>query len=101
MDEPSAKARAVLDVVERIPPGSVMTYGDVAACAGLGSARFVGHVLARWGDEVPWQRVVMADGSFAKHLALEQLALLRTEGTPLADDQWHVTHVDLTRARFT
>lgn len=55
MDEPSAKAQAVLDIVETIPAGSVMSYGDVAAGAGLGSARFVGHVLARWGDEVPWR----------------------------------------------
>ncbi len=97
MAGPSAKARAVLDVVETIPAGSVMSYGDVAACAGLGSARFVGHVLARWGDEVPWQRVVMADGSCAKHLAPEQLALLRAECTPLVVD---ATRVDMALARF-
>jgi alkylated DNA nucleotide flippase Atl1 len=95
--EPSAKVQAVLDVVEAIPCGSVMSYGDVADCAGLGSARFVGHVLARWGDEVPWQRVVMADGSCARHLAVEQLALLRGERTPLAADG---RRVDMVRARF-
>jgi alkylated DNA nucleotide flippase Atl1 len=98
MDEPSPRAQAVLDVVESIPAGSVMTYGDVAACAGLGSARFVGHVLARFGDEVPWQRVVMADGSFARHLAVEQAALLRAESTPLAD---HGGRVDMAKARLT
>jgi alkylated DNA nucleotide flippase Atl1 len=98
MAEPSAKARAVLDVVDLIPEGSVMSYGDVAACAGLGSARYVGHVLARFGDEVPWHRVVMADGSFATHLALEQAALLRGEATPLAPDG---ARVDMRRARFT
>jgi alkylated DNA nucleotide flippase Atl1 len=97
MDEPSAKARAVLDVVEMIPAGSVMSYGDVADCAGLGSARFVGHVLARWGDEVPWQRVVMSDGSFAEHLAVEQSALLRAEGTALTLDN---KRVDMRLARF-
>ena len=72
MNDPSPKARAILDVVEMIPAGSVMAYGDVAACAGVGSARYVGHVLARYGHEVPWHRVVMADGSFARHLADEQ-----------------------------
>jgi alkylated DNA nucleotide flippase Atl1 len=97
MAEPSAKVQAVLVVVDSIPAGSVMSYGDVAACAGLGSARFVGHVLARWGDEVPWQRVVMADGSCAEHLAVEQLALLRGEHTPLVADG---RRVDMTRARF-
>ncbi len=97
MDEPSPKARAVLDIVETIPAGSVMSYGDVAACAGLGSARFVGHVLARFGDDVPWHRVVMSDGSFARHLAVEQAALLRREATPLTGDG---TRVDMARARF-
>jgi alkylated DNA nucleotide flippase Atl1 len=97
MDEPSAKAQVVLDFVATIPAGSVMSYGDVAACAGLGSARFVGHVLSRFGDEVPWQRVVMSDGSFARHLALEQSALLRSEATPLAPDG---TRVDMARARL-
>jgi methylated-DNA-protein-cysteine methyltransferase-like protein len=97
MDEPSAKAQAVLDVVDTIPTGSVMSYGDVAACAGLGSPRFVGHVLARFGDEVPWHRVVMADGSFTPHLAVEQLSLLRAERTPLTAD---AARADMTRARF-
>jgi alkylated DNA nucleotide flippase Atl1 len=97
VDEPSPKAQAVLDIVDMIPAGSVMSYGDVAACAGLGSARFVGHVLARFGDEVPWQRVVMADGSFARHLAVEQAALLRAEATPLAH---HGDRVDMARARM-
>lgn len=97
MTEPPPKARAVLDVVETIPEGSVMSYGDVAACAGLGSPRFVGHVLARFGDAVPWHRVVMADGSFAPHLALEQASRLRAERTPLTAD---ASRADMTRARF-
>jgi methylated-DNA-protein-cysteine methyltransferase-like protein len=80
-----------------IPAGSVMTYGDVAAAAGLGSPRFVGHVLARFGDEVPWHRVVMADGSFARHLVPEQPSLLRAEGTPLSAAG---TAVDMARARL-
>jgi methylated-DNA-protein-cysteine methyltransferase related protein len=98
IDEPSAPAQAVLDVVDTIPAGSVMSYGDVAAWAGLRSPRYVGHVLARFGDEVVWQRVVMADGSCAKHLADEQLAFLRAERTPLVADG---TRVDMTLARLT
>jgi methylated-DNA-protein-cysteine methyltransferase-like protein len=97
VDAPSPKARAVLDVVDGIPTGSVMSYGDVAAWAGVGSPRFVGHVLARFGDEVPWHRVVMADGSCARHLLVEQLAFLRAERTPLTDDG---RRVDMARARL-
>ncbi|MGH9016772.1 MAG: MGMT family protein [Acidimicrobiales bacterium] len=97
VDQPSPRVLAVLDVVVQIPAGAVMTYGDVAACAGLGSARFVGRVLAHFGDGVPWQRVVMADGSCAAHLVDEQLAFLRHDGTALTGDG---RRVDLARARL-
>ena len=43
MDEQAAR---VLAVVRRIPPGRVLTYGDVAAlAAGDATARDVGQVL--------------------------------------------------------
>jgi alkylated DNA nucleotide flippase Atl1 len=90
-------ARAVLDVVDRIPPGSVMSYGDIADYLGRGSPRGVGLVLARWGEEVPWHRVVKADGAPAPPLALEQLRLLREDGTPLVADG---LRVDMRRARW-
>jgi methylated-DNA-protein-cysteine methyltransferase related protein len=53
-------------VVQAIPRGRVASYGDVAREAGLGRrARFVGQVLARLppGSDVPWHRVLRADGS--------------------------------------
>jgi alkylated DNA nucleotide flippase Atl1 len=96
-DDLSPKARAVLDIVAVIPAGAVMSYGDVAAVSGIGSPRYVGYVLSRYGDGVPWQRVVMSDGSFAHHLVVEQAELLRAERTPLSSDG---TRVDMTRARF-
>lgn len=55
-------AGAVLAIVDDIPPGRVMTYGDVAAALGSRGARAVGRVLAREGGSVPWWRVVRADG---------------------------------------
>jgi methylated-DNA-protein-cysteine methyltransferase-like protein len=97
-NEPSAKARAVLDIVEMIPSGAVMSYGDVAAVSGLRSPRYVGYVLSRYGDAVPWHRVVMSDGSFARHLAIAQAQLLRAERTPLSADG---TRADMTRARLS
>lgn len=56
-------AERVLEVAERIPPGRVMTYGDVAEWLGVGGPRQVGRVMALYGGAVPWWRVVRADGS--------------------------------------
>ena len=53
---------AVLAVVADIPPGHVMTYGDVAATLGSRGARAVGQVMSRYGHIVPWWRVVRAGG---------------------------------------
>lgn len=83
--------RRVLDVVDAIPAGSVRSYGAVARAAGIASPRTVGRILARYGGEVPWHRVVRADGTVAGHLASEQLARLRAEGVTIADGR-----VDLT-----
>jgi methylated-DNA-protein-cysteine methyltransferase related protein len=70
-------------VVAAIPAGSVLAYGQVAARAGLpGRARLVGRILAEDGDDLPWHRVLRADGTAAPHLAAEQLARLRDEGVP-------------------
>jgi methylated-DNA-protein-cysteine methyltransferase related protein len=67
----------VLARVRSIPPGRVTTYGDLAP----GAPRFAGGVLAACADpEVPWQRVVRADGSLAK--GEPQRKLLEAEGVP-------------------
>ena len=90
-------ADRVLAVVERIPTGRVMTYGDVAEYLGESSARGVGRVLARSGGEVAWQRVVLSTGAPAPGHESRALALLRAERTPLSGDG---TRVDLRRARW-
>lgn len=74
----------VREIVAAIPAGAVLSYGDVAARAGLRSARLVGRILAEDGHDLPWHRVLRADGTPAAHLATEQLARLRAEGV-LAD----------------
>ncbi len=90
-------AEAVLALVERIPEGKVLSYGDVAELVGTRSARFVGQVMARDGGGVPWHRVVMASGAPAPHHGAEQLALLVDEGVWLTADR---TRVDMSRARW-
>ena len=77
----------MLDAVERIPRGRVMSYGDVAEYVGPRAPRAVGEVLRRWGEEVPWHRVVHADGTPAPHKAGEQLRLLAAEGVPVKGDR--------------
>lgn len=73
----------VLEVVEAIPPGKVMSYGDVAAVLGSRAARAVGTVMARYGNEVPWWRVVRSDGRPALGHEDRALAHFEAEGTPL------------------
>ena len=78
-------AERVREVILAIPPGSVLSYGEVAARAGVSSARQVGRLLAEDGQDLPWHRVLRANGSCAPHLAAEQLARLRAEGVTVVD----------------
>ncbi len=95
MPEGSGFSAQVLAAVAEIPPGKVMTYGDVAEYAGIRSARTVGRVLAADGDLVPWHRVLRADGSLAEHLYTEQRQRLLAEGVRFRGDR-----VDLTAHRW-
>jgi alkylated DNA nucleotide flippase Atl1 len=88
-------AELVLTVVERIPPGKVATYGDIAEIVGRGGPRQVGNVMAQFGGGVPWWRVVRADGRPARSLEERGLRLLRADKTPLKGDR-----VDLAQARI-
>lgn len=74
----------IREVVLGIPRGETSTYGQVAALAGLpGRSRLVGRILAEDGHDLPWHRVLRADGSCAPHIAQEQSARLRVEGVLL------------------
>ena len=90
----------VLEVVDSIPDGSVMTYGDVAAALGSRAARAVGQVMAQCGPDVPWWRVVRASGHPAVNLEARALEHYRSESTPL---KWsgEVYRVDLAVARHS
>ncbi|MGK2875639.1 MAG: MGMT family protein [Nocardioides sp.] len=75
-------AEDVLELVERIPPGKVLTYGRIAEFLGRGGARGVGGVMARDGHGVAWWRVVRADGTLPAHLVLDAQEHWELEGTP-------------------
>jgi methylated-DNA-protein-cysteine methyltransferase-like protein len=68
-------------VVADLEVGEVVSYGEVARRAGRsGAARAVGAFLAEHGDDLPWWRVIRADGSLADHKVREQERRLRAEG---------------------
>ena len=83
MDEGEVIRRA-----SSVPRGHVTTSGDLSP----GSPRYAGAVMARCHDpDVPWQRVVRADGTLAK--ADRQRRLLEQEGVPFRGSR-----VDMRRA---
>ncbi|MCU1471628.1 MAG: DNA-binding protein [Glaciihabitans sp.] len=91
----------VLEVVESIPEGKVMSYGDVAAAIGSRAARGVGQVMAYYGGDVPWWRVVRASGHPAADHEARALEYFRAESTPLRWSAGGVFRVDLANARWT
>jgi len=71
-----------MDLIREIPPGFVRTYGDVSP----GAPRFAGAVLFECDDpDLPWWRVVRADGSLAK--GARQRRHLVAEGVPFRGER--------------
>lgn len=81
----------ILAAVRAIPRGQVAGYGEVARRAGLPKrARMVAGVLSRNIDpELPWHRVLRADGRIAfaegSEGFREQARRLRAEGVVVKD----------------
>jgi methylated-DNA-protein-cysteine methyltransferase related protein len=71
------RARQVLRRARSVPEGFVTTYGDLCPEA----PRFAGAVMSAYDrPDVPWHRIVRADGSLAK--GQRQRRLLEAEGVP-------------------
>lgn len=92
-------AASVLDVVDSIPPGRVMSYGDIAEFVGQGGPRQVGRVMATYGGGVPWWRVIHSDGTPPPGHEVAALKRYQAEGTPLRSGRDPV-RVDMRRARW-
>jgi alkylated DNA nucleotide flippase Atl1 len=89
-------AGRMLELVATIPAGRVATYGDIAAAAGSPSPRLAGRVLAELSDDdVPWYRVLRANGTFAPQVAARQAELLRAEGVEVSGER-----IQLRRYRY-
>ena len=84
------REEAIIELIRAIPEGFVRTYGDVSP----GAPRLAGAVLSQThAADVPWHRVVRADGSLAK--GDRQRRLLEHEGVPFEGErvQMRVAHI--------
>ena len=92
VDEQSYREK-VYEIVRQIPPGKVMTYGQIADLLGEGyTARTVGYVMhAAQTASVPWQRVINSQGgcSTAKLTVPHNLqqSLLEHEGVVFKNEK--------------
>jgi methylated-DNA-protein-cysteine methyltransferase-like protein len=100
---------AVYRLVRRVPRGQVVTYGQVAVMVGHDrAARAVGGAMRQCPDDVPWHRVVNAQGGISRRrqssgmltqrIRLEQEGVrLRRGRVPLARYQWESPRRVVTR----
>ena len=91
---------AVYRLVRRVPRGQVVTYGQVAVMVGRDrAARAVGGAMRQCPGDVPWHRVVNAQGGISRRrqssgmltqrIRLEQEGVtLRRGRVPLARYRW-------------
>lgn len=85
-----AEVRAM---VMSIPPGSVAAYGEIGRALGI-SPRQAGRAVSLLDDDVPWWRVVYANGTPATCHEGGARALLEADGVPFRDGR-----VDMVRIR--
>jgi methylated-DNA-protein-cysteine methyltransferase-like protein len=73
----------VWQLVNAIPKGSVATYGQIAAMAGVPQqSRLVGRILSRLpkGSKIPWHRVMNSQGKISNPNPTRQQNRLEAEG---------------------
>ena len=91
--------KRVIEVIRDIPPGTVMSYGQVAASAGSPrAARQVVRILHSMSGKygLPWHRVINAKGEIALQEPMHrdlQISMLEEEGVEVSRGG----KVDLTR----
>ncbi len=100
----SPSYKKIYDVVAKIPPGKVATYGQVAELAGMkGHARFVGYALHSLPQNsiLPWHRVINRLGKISYAISRNtydnlQKRLLESEGVRFDPEG----KIDLNRFRW-
>ncbi|MDU9410704.1 MGMT family protein [Pseudomonas sp. zfem005] len=96
---PEMRRQALYLTLAQVPPGKVVSYGQLGEMAGLGrAARWVGRTLSQLPDDtrLPWHRVIAAGGRLSLLAGSpsgdEQRARLRAEGVFI-----HNERVDMRR----
>ncbi|MDA7089033.1 MGMT family protein [Pseudomonas sp. SA3-5] len=89
-----ARREALYMALAQVPPGRVVSYGQLAELAGLGrAARWVGRSLSQLpqGTTLPWHRVIAASGRLSLPAGsvsgAEQRQRLRAEGVLVIHDR--------------
>lgn len=77
---------AVLAVVELVPSGTAVAYGDVAELLAAGGPRQIGSVMSHYGGGVSWWRILKASGQAPEGHEARALRHYLAEGTPLVGD---------------
>jgi alkylated DNA nucleotide flippase Atl1 len=90
-------ARRVRSLVATIPPGMVLTYGDIAELLEQGGPRQIGAARATHSTGITWWRVVNASGLLPPRLRGEAARHYAEEGTPYDPS---LERVNLRRARW-
>jgi methylated-DNA-protein-cysteine methyltransferase-like protein len=97
--DPEAYYEQVWNLVRQVPQGKVATYGQIAQMlpppAGVEpeayqafSPRWVGSAMAACPNDVPWQRVINAQGKISRRPGAErQRHLLEREGIVFVKDR--------------
>lgn len=80
-----SKYHQINAIVRKVPQGKVATYGQIAGYVERCTPRMVGYAMAALTeDDVPWQRIVNAQGGISPRAdgdgALIQRRLLEAEG---------------------
>lgn len=74
---------AVHQLARMIPPGRVLSYGDIAELLGSGGPRQVGKAMQHTDDTIPWWRVIRSNGSITEALAEQAANHWRQERTAM------------------
>lgn len=80
--------KQVYNIVEQIPYGMVVSYGQIARILGRPhAAREVGWAMRCCPDGLPWQRVVLKDGTIAGGACADmRRTVLKSEGVAFLPD---------------
>lgn len=80
--------KEVYRLVEQVPCGKVVSYGQIAWRLGQPrAARQVGWAMRCCPEQLPWQRVVKADGTVAGGMYADlRRAMLEAEGVQFLPD---------------